>query len=94
MPPISVPLPWRTVAAAQPPQASRRASSVSLLPGITIVGVSIRDSASIVSLEPLVLRGEVAGADHDVGVGRGGHELLGGGQIVVEVAEGEKLHGR
>jgi hypothetical protein len=40
--------PCRTAAASQPAAASRSASSVSLLPGTRIVGVSIEASAEIV----------------------------------------------
>ena len=86
--------PCRTAAASQPAAASRSASSVSLLPGTRTVGVSIAASAAIVSLEPLVDRGEVAGADHDVGLGRHLDQLRRLVEVAVQVAEGEELHRR
>ena len=45
-------------------------------------------------LQPLVDRGEVAGADHDVGVGRHLDQLRALLEVAVEVAEGEHLHAR
>src|SRR4051794_9472391 len=51
-PAIVVPSPWRTVAALQPAAAARSASAVSLLPGTSTVGVSIPDSAPMVSSKP------------------------------------------
>ncbi len=51
-PSIVAPSPCRTVAAGQPSAAPRSASTVSLLPGTRIVGVSIGASAPIVSSSP------------------------------------------
>ncbi len=51
-PSISSPSPCSTVAAGQPAAAARSASTVSLLPGTRIVGVSIGASAPIVSSSP------------------------------------------
>ena len=78
-------------AAGQPAAASRSASSVSLLPGTSTVGVSIPASASIVSVEAVVDRGEVAGADHDVGIGAQLDELGGLVEVAVQVGEGEEF---
>ena len=51
-PAISAPSPCSTVAASQAAAASRRASSVSLLPGTRTVGASIAARAPIVSSRP------------------------------------------
>ena len=60
--------PCRTVAAGHPSHAARSASSVSLLPGTSTVGISISRSQPTVSSRPSVDRREVAGDDHHVGV--------------------------
>src|SRR4051812_10559399 len=52
---MAVPSPCSTVAAFQPWHASRRASSVSLLPGTRIVGVSITTSMSISFSSPMCI---------------------------------------
>ena len=93
-PSIVVPSPCRTVAAAQP--ARRAAQRVDASRCCRGPGRSASRSAPGPDrlLQPLVDRGEVAGPDHHVGVGRHLDQRGRLPQVPVQVAEGEQLHAR
>ena len=86
--------PCRTVAASQPAQAARSASSVSLFPGTSTVGVSIAAERLDRLLEPRWTEAKSPAADHDVGVAERSTRIPRAVEVAVKVAEGEQPHGR
>ncbi len=70
---------------SQAEAASRSASSVSLFPGTSTVGVSIARQRADRLLEALMDRGEVARSDHDVGFAAPLDERGGAPKVAMEV---------